>query len=91
MVARYQALYSQVVQYMPRTEEKFIRFLNEIHNDYERWMEGEVEEVREKLQAELDDATRRLEAITEAVQPYLKQENPEPRIIYRVIYRCHPK
>ena len=64
---------------MPQTKDTFVNLLEYVHHHhlkYKRWLERKVETVREESQRELDDATTRLRGIAQAVQPYLKKDNP---------------
>jgi len=74
-VLRYYDLRASVLTFRPQTEEGFLRFLQEIHHDYETWLEGEIEEVRGDLQAKLDEATERLRNLAECDQQYLSSES----------------
>ncbi|MEK6970009.1 MAG: hypothetical protein AABW48_06295 [Nanoarchaeota archaeon] len=77
-VKEYSRVWSQLVSYMPKTEEGFVSFIREIHGDYESWYEGAVERAEQKFKRELeiatrkrDEATENLEQIARVIMPYL--------------------
>lgn len=77
-VKEYYLVRSQLVSYMPKTEEEFVIFIREIHEDYESWCRGAIDEAEQNFKRELekaaekhDEAIEKLEQIACAIRPYL--------------------
>ncbi len=75
-VMRYKQVREKFLRrFMPKDEEDFIGFVRDVKGDYERWLEGGIEEVRDELEPQIRDLKDRLKNIANAVAPFIYQIN----------------
>ena len=61
--------------FMPANREEFIQFVYKLINDYEGWLEGGIEEIREKLESQIKELETRLKDTTKTDKPYLSPQD----------------